>query len=59
MILTLDIVRGDDSTQVSCALDGDSIPEFYGFDLTFSDADIETFIRADLTEKGYDLLTTV
>ncbi len=54
MTLTLNIVRGAESTQVSCELSGKPIMEFYGFGLEFSDEEIEESVRVDLAAKGYD-----
>lgn len=53
-MLTLTISRGE-TAQVSCVLDGNLLGEFYGFEPSMTDAQIEFAVRFDLAEKGYVL----
>jgi len=53
MTLQVVIVRGAETTQVSCILGGNPLTEFYGFGPEYTDEEIEAFISTDLGEKGY------
>lgn len=38
---------------VCAAIDSEELHEYYTFETTVSDADIQTQVETDLTEKGY------
>lgn len=54
MSLSLTIARTNGSdTQVLCYIDGVQIREFFSFGESYSDADIDTYVRNNLAAKGY------
>lgn len=56
MTLSLTIARsGESDVQVKCYGDGNLLKEFYSFAYTYLDVDIDSYIRNDLTMKGFTI----
>lgn len=56
MILALAIDRSDaNNATVKCFLDGSLTSNFYGFAQSYTDAEIENYVRGDLIAKGYGI----